>query len=111
VRSAREKDINKRFQQLAELCWPFHQAVIERLDVRVVLCFGRRSGSLVRERLSANTPVDRFVENNNRRWTSTSYKNSNGIAVVVATHPSIADWTTPATDPSLLVKRMLEVPT
>jgi hypothetical protein len=110
VRSVREKDINKRFQKLAELCWPFHQAVIERLGVRVVLCFGQRSGSLVCERLNANAPVDRFVENNNRRWTSTSYKNSNGIFVVVATHPSRADWTTDATDPSELVKRMLVVP-
>jgi hypothetical protein len=111
VRSAREKDINNRFRQLAELCWPFHQAVIERLGVRVVLCFGQRSRSWVRERLNANNPVDRFVEKNNRRWTSTSYKNSSGIAVVVVKHPSIADWTKPATDPSLLVQRMLVAPT
>jgi len=33
--------------------------------------------------------------------------NTEGIAVVVATHPSIADWTTPAADPSPLVKSML----
>ena len=111
VRSAREKDINNQFRQLAELCWPFHQAVIERLGVRVVLCFGQKSGGWVREQLNANNQVDQLVEKNERRWTSVSYKNSNGIAVVVATHPSIADWTTPATDPSLLVQRMLEVPT
>jgi hypothetical protein len=111
VRSAREKDINNQLRQLAELCWPFHQAVIETLGVRVVLCFGQRSGRWVREQLNANNLVDQLVEKNKRRWTSASYKNSNGIAVVVATHPSIADWTTPATDPSQLVKRMLEVTT
>jgi len=112
VRSARGKDIKDCFRELAELCWPFHQAVIEGLGVRVVLCLGQDSGSWVREQLNANNPVDQFVEENNRRWTSTSYKNknSNGIAVVVATHPSIADWTTPATDPSLLVQRMLVAP-
>ena len=108
-RSAREKDINNRFRELVELCWPFHQAVIERLGVRVVLCFGKSSGRWVRERLNANTFVDQFIENNKRRWASTSYKNSNGISVVVATHPSIADWTNSATDPSHLVKKMLEV--
>jgi hypothetical protein len=108
-RSAREKDIKSRFSELAGPCWKFHQAVIEKLGVRVVLCFGKRSGLWVRERLNANTLVDQFIENNNRHWISASYTNSNGIAVVVATHPSIADWTNSATDPSHLVKKMLEV--
>jgi hypothetical protein len=110
--SARGKDIDNRFRQLAELCWPFHQAVIERLGVRVVLCFGQKSGDWVRERLNANNPVDQFVEQYEKRhWTSISYKNSDGVAVVVATHPSWADWTNSQADPSQLVKRMLEVTT
>ena len=108
-RSAREKDINNRFRELVELCWPFHQAVIERLGVRVVLCFGKSSGRWVCERLYANILVDQFIEDNTRRWASTSYKNSNGISVVVATHPSIADWSKSETDPSHLVNNMLEV--
>jgi uracil-DNA glycosylase len=112
VRSAREKDINNQFRQLAELCWPFHQTVIETLGVRVVLCFGQKSGDWVCKQLNANIKVDQFVEQYEKRhWTSISYKNSDGVAVVVATHPSIADWTTPSADPSLLVKRMLEVTT
>lgn len=108
VRSACENDIKKRFRPLAELCWPFHQAVIEGLGVRVVLCFGKCSGSWVRERLHARNRVDQFVESNNRRWTSTAFMNADGIVVVVAAHPSRADWTTSATDPSPLVQRMLE---
>jgi uracil-DNA glycosylase len=108
-RSARARDIINRFQELAELCWPFHQAVIGQLGVRVVLCFGQRSGLWVCERLNANKLVHQFVENNNRHWTSASFINSSGIAVVVATHPSSADWTNSATDPSHLVKKMLEV--
>jgi hypothetical protein len=108
--SARGKDIDNRFRQLAELCWPFHQAVIERLGVRVVLCFGQKSGDWVRERLEAKEFVEEFKETYPKRhWPSTSYKNSNGIAVVVATHPSWADWTNSKADPSQLVKRMLEV--
>jgi len=109
VRSAREKDIAVPFQRLAKACWPFHKAVIERLSVRVVLCLGQRSGRWVREQLNAKSRVDQFVETNNRHWTTTAYENSNGIAVVVATHPSRADWRTPSADPSPLVKRMLAV--
>jgi hypothetical protein len=110
-RSAREKDIKSRFRELVELCWPFHESVIEQLGVRVVLCFGKSSGYWVRKKLQANTFVEEFVEKNNRHWKSVTYKNSSGIAVVVATHPSIADWTNSATDPSQLVKRMLDVQT
>ena len=108
-RSAREKDIKSRIPELAEPCWPFHESVIEQLGVRVVLCFGKSSGYWVRKKLQANTFVEEFVEKNNRHWKSVTYKNSSGIAVVVATHPSIADWTNSATDPSHLVKKMLEV--
>lgn len=108
VRSARAYDIKKsRFRQLAGLCWPFHKSVIEELGVRVVLCLGKVSGRWVCDRLNAGKRVDQFVESNDRRWVSTAFMNSNGTAVVVATHPSIADWTTPPTDPSPLVRRML----
>ena len=107
-RSARAVDIGDRFRELAELCWPFHQSVIEHLGVRVVLCFGKRCGECVRKRLKATNRVDEFVENNNRKWKSTAFMNPDGIAVVVATHPSIADWTKAATDPTPLVQRMLE---
>jgi uracil-DNA glycosylase len=110
-RSAREKDIKSRFSELVKLCWPFHKAVIEQLGVRVVLCFGKSSGYWVREMLQANTFVEEFVEKNCRHWKSATYKNSSGIAVVVATHPSIADWTNSATDPSQLVKHMLDIQT
>jgi hypothetical protein len=105
--SQRLLDANTPF---AKPCWTFHQAVIERLGVRVVLCFGQKSGGWVRKQLNAYSKVDQFVEQYKKRhWMSISYKNSDGVAVVVATHPSIADWTTPEADPSLLVKRILEV--
>ena len=107
LRSARENNLKTQFKHLAELCWPFHRSVIEDLGVRVVLCFGQGSGNWVCKKLNAKTPSGEFIENNNRRWRSNAFINSEGIAVVIATHPSIADWTTPAADPSPLVKRML----
>jgi len=108
VRSSRERDIKKQSKQLAELCWPFHRAVIGQLGVRVVLCFGKTAGTLVRTQLNASTLIQVFRENNKRRWESCSYKTPNGVAVVVATHPSIADWTKPETDPSQLVLDVLQ---
>lgn len=108
ARSAQEADITSTFRAVAELCWPFHQAVIERLAVHVVLCFGKRAGNWVCKQLSATNLVDEFIEENQRRWLSRAYKNANGIAVVVATHPSRADWTKPETDPSDLIRRMLQ---
>jgi hypothetical protein len=108
VRSARERDIASTFDEVAELCWPFHRAVISRLGVRVVLCFGKRAGNFVCKKLNATNYLDAFIEDNKRRWCSRAYKNSDGIAVVVATHPSRADWTNPKSDPSELLRGTLQ---
>lgn len=108
VRSARESDLQGEKQALLDACWPVHQAVIETLGVRTVLCLGGTAGSWVRERLGAHTCAGKFVENNNRRWTSEAHLNGAGIAVVTLTHPSIAAWQVPATDPTPLVLKMLQ---
>ena len=107
LRSARERTIDGDMAELAEKCWPFHQAVLEVLSVRVVLCFGRTVGRWVRRRLRAEEKLAEFVEENGRKWRSTVHVNVEGIAVVDATHPSIADWTSPATDPTHLVRDAL----
>ena len=107
LRSALEKDIASTFGDLALRCWPFHQAVIERLGVRVVLCFGKRAGNWVCQQLNATNCIAEFVEENRRRWRTRVYRNSDGIAVVVATHPSRADWTVRETNPSELVRAVL----
>lgn len=107
VRSNREGDIEKEKSSLVELCWPFHEYVIAKLEPQVVLCFGKTAGKVLRQRLGANTLTAEFIEKNNRRWTSQAFKNAHGITVVVATHPSIADWTAPSTDPMQLVRQAL----
>lgn len=107
TRSRREKDLVGNIENLKESCWPFHQAVIKQLKPKVILCFGQTSGSWVCKKLGAAQQTDEFIENNNRRWRSRSFTNQQGTKVVVATHPSIANWASSSTDPSGLVRRAL----
>ena len=107
VRSERKATLEGDFSTLASQCWPFHEAVIENLKVRVIVCLGTDAGQVISGRLGANSLVDEFVEKNNRGWTSRAYKNRNGLTVAVLTHPSIANWATPETDPTELVLRAL----
>lgn len=108
VRSRREADIRADFEKLANLCWPFHALAIEQLRPRAVLCFGRKVGKYVRTRVGADKEEGQFIERNMRRWRSQVFSNSMGLRVVVATHPSIADWCAPSADPSGLVKEALK---
>lgn len=110
VRSNREVNLNGRTQELAAACWEFHRQVISRLNVEVVVCFGKTTGDWVRSRLGAHSLVETFVENNARRWTSHSFRNASGLGVVVATHPSIADWTTASADPTNLIVDLMRSP-
>jgi hypothetical protein len=108
-RSRREADLIDKLPTLADRCWPFHAYAIEMLQPRVVLCFGKTVGNFVRQRLCATTLIAEFVEQNNRRWRSESFTSTNkDMTVVVATHPSIADWTAPNTNPTQLVKQALK---
>ena len=108
VRSQREDAIKSEFEHLAEKCWPFHQEVIETLRPKAILCFGKTAGGYVRARLGGNRLIREFVENNNRRWKSQCFDSDRGIVIVVATHPSIADWTAPTSDPCSLIAKAIE---
>lgn len=108
VRSRRESNLADEMLPLAHLCWPFHEAVIQAVKPKVVLCLGGTAGKYVRSRLGANTLHSQFVEQNRRRWTSQVFVNRAGVRVVIATHPSIADWTTLSTDPTPLIQSALQ---
>ena len=109
VRSAREAHIERAaMAAMADACWPFHQQVIARLQPRVVVCFGQTAGNYVRRRLGASQVIGQFVEQNNRKWRSLAYAGAGGIKVVVATHPSIANWCAAATDVTPLVQDALQ---
>ena len=91
-------------QQLMADCWPFHQAVIDRLGVRVVVCLGNETGNRVRENLgAAREPVREFAENNQRRWRSYAYQAGNRYILSLA-HPVRANWINPDADPTPLVQ-------
>jgi len=107
VRSRREEHIKQRQVMLAEMCWPFHARVIEVLRPKVVLCLGNTAGKYVCRRLGAKKLIDEFIEQNDRHWKNQTFASSSGAHVVVATHPSVADWSASATDPSALVRRAL----
>ena len=108
VRSSREADIGDEIISLADQCWTLHAHAIDRLAPRVVLCFGKTAGNYVRRRVGANTLTAEFIEQNHRRWRSQVFASSTGLKVVVATHPSIADWCAAATDPTPLVREALK---
>ncbi len=107
VRTQREAGLEGRGDEFANACWAFHERVINTLNIEVVLCFGRTSGDWVRSKLGARRHVETFVERNERRWKSESFRSANGTGVVIATHPSVADWRNPATDPTHLVEHLL----
>lgn len=107
LRSKSLPELEGNFEQLANRCWQFHQTVIDKLCVKVVVCIGKHAGSLVRQRLDAHELIDWFSERNKRGWESHSHRNTNGVIAVTLTHASQADWTKPASDPTMLVKRAL----
>jgi len=107
ARSCREGHMKNEMKGLADLCWPFHATVIEQLRPPLILCLGQTAGRYVRRRLGANALVGELVETNNRRWRSQTFVDGSGLKVVVATHPSIVDWTAASSDPTPLVRDAL----
>ena len=105
VRSKRAGELGHRFEELAAQCWPFHQAVIDGLGVKVVLCLGRRATDQVRKQLGTHRLIDSFSENNKRKWSTRVYSGDETPLVIGVTHPSVADWTASATDPTGLIRQ------
>jgi hypothetical protein len=108
VRSRREGNLKQEMQNLADLCWPFHALAIQQLRPSAILCFGKTAGQYVCGKVGAKEPCGEFVEGNNRRWRSRAYASTTGLKVVVATHPSVANWCTPTADPTPLVRGVLQ---
>ena len=107
VRSRREGEISDDFERLAGLCWPFHKYILESLRPKVILCLGKTAGDYVRMKTGVNERYATFTEQNNRRWQSHAYRSGSGSKVIVATHPSIADWTAHQSDPTPLLSSAL----
>ena len=108
-RSRNLDELEGDFNRLASECWPFHQAVVNKLGIDVIVCLGGKVGSWVRHKLDAHTPVDETVSTaSKRRYRNRAYMNSDGLHVVVALHPSWFAWTSPSYDPSELIIRAIQ---
>ena len=107
VRSAELDKLDGDENALASQCWDFHRNVINELEVRVVICFGRFAGNFVRRRLNAIQSYDgRFI--NGHDWNSYTYRNMTGQTVVDLSHPSRgAFWMKQGYDPTQLVLKTL----
>ena len=111
LRSQRFREIPRDSRKkLINDCWAFHQAVIDDLKVRVIVCLATDSGNELRKIIRVDKePIDCFKESyNKRKAKSFTFSNRKGVSVVQLTHPSYADWTSPAADPTRLVVRALE---
>lgn len=99
-------------RQWAAECWPFHQAVIERLGVKMVVCLGSDARDWVlkkEEQLTGVEPqqIDSFTAKDKGAWRSYAYQSGNRY-IVTLTHPAMANWINPNSDPTELVRRTLE---
>ena len=107
VRSASEADLAREKERLIRVCWPVHQAVIDKLNIKTILCLGSTVGRCVREVIGAAQLIGSFRESNARGWMSEAHAGKDGRAVVTVTHPGRVDWRNPAADPTPLVRRII----
>ncbi len=108
-RTRTESDLGDRFERIAQDCWNFHKTVIEELGVRVILCLGQKAGGWVARQVGAHRELGRYVEQNGRGWPSVAMGNAAGRVVVIAAHPSRANWQNPSSDPTPLLSRFLSL--
>ena len=85
-RSTEKSTFDGNYSKAASKCWPFHQDVIEKLAVRVVVCFGLSIRNLVCRKLGARQCGESF-SSNGRRLSVTS-RNADGLTIVTLVHPT-----------------------
>jgi hypothetical protein len=108
VRSARTSQLANA-RSLEEACWPFHQAVIDQLKPRAIICLGINTGRRVRARVGATEWITTFKETNQRGWKSHAHRTVSGLIVLSLTHPGIVKWTEADSDPSPMARAVLGI--
>jgi hypothetical protein len=107
VRSNNEASLAAEKGPLMAQCWPVHAAVIEVLGIETILALGGTAGRWVREAIGADRLIGSYSETNNRGWTSEAHIAPNGRAVITVTHPARTNWPNPDSDPTELVREVL----
>ena len=109
ARSGEVSGYRRDFDCDTQMCWTFHQEVIDRLGVEVVVLFGSsKAKAFARKFLKAKRIVKSWTDRNGQPWESVWYQRADGLDVVVLAHPSRGhQWTNHATDPTRLVLEAL----
>lgn len=107
ARSSRAASLSTDTKNLIDMCWPVHEAVLDTLRPKAIVCFGVGTAQYVRKRLGAIQHIGVFEEQNKRKWKSHAWKTPAGLIVFGLTHPAIANWTKPDTDPTPMVREIL----
>ena len=108
LRSSRLSALHANYEDAVSLCWPVMAVRIEEWRPRVIIALGGKAGDSVLARLGGGELTHEFTEDNARHWKSRLCRSSAGPRLAVLTHPGIADWTAPSTDPSDLIRMALE---
>ena len=104
--------LDGKYRDYADLCWPFHKAVIDKLGIRVIAVYGKDSGEYVRKKLKADWVNDFTVPigKGDKKRSSRTYRNADGLTVVTFWFPGNGNphWVTnPDNDPTWLVVNAL----
>lgn len=109
IRSPSAAELGAEDAGTAEATRDFHLHVIERLQVRLVVCIHRTAGEIVTGWLDAHQFIDRWQEQNRRKWSATARRSpSRRVVVAILPDPSRGGWINPAADPSPFVRRLLD---
>lgn len=92
-------------RQLEDECWRFHQAVIDQLGVRAIICMGGDAYKAVSRRFEDVKPVA------DQPWSATqshrAYRTADGMQLFQLIHPSYGHWHDPTYSPAPLVRQLL----
>ena len=79
-------------EELEDACWPFHQAVIEQLGVKAILCMGDDAYEAVRRHFRVTGQVDEEPDGwRPPRW-HRAYATGSGTILFKLLHPSRGHW-------------------
>ena len=94
-------------------CWPFHQAVIDQLGIKAVLCMGTEAFGAVQRRFRVNGPITGPIDEQpwSTRQAHQAYRTQCGVRLFKLIHPSYGHWHCPKYNPAPLVRRELELDT
>ena len=94
-------------EELEDDCWPFHQAVIEQLRIKAVLCMGDDAYKAVADHFRVTGQVDEEPDGwRPPRW-HRAYATESGMILFKLLHPSRGHWQKDEHNPAALVRRVL----